>query len=157
MMHELRRRWPHFPWQTMLDLLGGDASGRVKTVPRLTEWNVRNQPAVGNQASITKAGVAGVRHVITWLSADFAQTAAAISTQSVVIRDGASGVGGLKHSWTLSVDGANGHVDRLVLAAPCIFVGTAGNDTTLEFFAANAGIQQGVTMAGFDLTIADGS
>jgi hypothetical protein len=100
-------------------------------------------------ASANVAAVANTRHICKGISASIAAGAAAQTPVTVVLRDGATGVGAIKWSKTLSAPtNGSASVDITGLS----IVGTAGNQMTLEFTGGGtANTIQDVTLSYFDL------
>lgn len=117
--------------------------------PPVNQWSVQNTPAVTVQATITKAAVAGVRHICDSITASIACGATAQTPINVVLRDGTSGSGPVLWSAQLSAPvNSFASISETGLGIP----GTAGNAMTLEFTGGGvAASQQAVTLAGNDL------
>lgn len=114
----------------------------------LNQWSVQHTPAAATQATITKAAVAGYRHVCDSITATIACGATAQTPIQVVLRDGATGVGAILWSAKLAapVNGM-GDIEMTDLGIP----GTSGNAMTLEFTGAGvAASEQAVAMVGRD-------
>jgi len=114
------------------------------------QWPVQNTPAAATQATITKAAVAGVRHVCDSITATIACAATAQTPIQVVLRDGTTGAGTILWSAELAaIANGMGEVAVTGLGIP----GTSGNAMTLEFVAAGvAASVESVSMVGYDLT-----
>lgn len=112
------------------------------------QWSVQNTPGAAAQATISKAGVAGARHVCMGISASIACGATAQTPIQVVLRDGATGVGAILWSQELAAP-ANG-VGEVEISDMGI-AGTSGNAMTLEFTAAGvAASVESVSLIGYD-------
>jgi hypothetical protein len=110
---------------------------------------VQNTPGAAAQATITKAAVAGVRHICDSITATIACSGTAQTPINVVLRDGLTGVGAILWSAKLAAP-INGMADIELngLSIP----GTAGNAMTLEFTGAGAAAtEQAVSMIGSDI------
>jgi hypothetical protein len=118
------------------------------------EWAISHLPAANVVATITRAAVAGQRHVCRSITGSIAAGAiapAAFNTQ-LLLRDGASGVGAILWGDTLSMSAVAGGQDTSQLSGLNI-VGTAGNAMTLEFLAAaGANTLESVALTGYDAT-----
>lgn len=113
------------------------------------QWTSVHTPAAATQATISKAGVAGYRHVCDSITATIACGATAQTPVNVVLRDGATGVGAVLWSAWLSapVDGV-GVITITGIGIP----GTAGSAMTLEFTGAGvAASEEAVTLVGYDI------
>lgn len=113
------------------------------------QWSVQNTPSAATQATITKAAVAGIRHVCDSICATIACGATAQTPIQVVLRDGLTGAGAILWSAKLAAP-VNGQckVELNSLSIP----GTAGNAMTLEFVAAGvAASEEAVSMVGLDV------
>jgi len=111
---------------------------------------VVNTSAAAGTASANVAAVANGRHVCKGISVSVAAGAAAQPPIQAVLRDGATGVGAIKWSKTLSAPAnQTASVDLTGLS----IVGTLGNQMTLEFVGAGAANSiEDVTLSYFDLT-----
>lgn len=113
------------------------------------QWSVQNTPLAATQATITKAAVAGFRHVCDSITATIACNATAQTPIQVVLRDGLTGAGAILWSAKLAapVNGqAKAEMNGLGIS------GTSGSAMTLEFVGAGAAAtEQAVTMVGYDL------
>src|SRR5208283_147061 len=88
-------------------------------------------PAVGSQATTTRAASGTLRHVATCISFSAGATAAPTATNLAVnLRDGTTGAGTILHTWVII---APATVGTHVLFSQCGFniAGTAGNAMTL--------------------------
>lgn len=111
------------------------------------DWAVSSTPAVGVQATATKAASPGMAHVCTSIAATMAGTA--VQTQLTVnLRDGTTGAGTILWSITLTLPA----VGVVVIAFAGLAIrGTNGNAMTLEFSAAGAGTTtESVALTGYD-------
>lgn len=128
----------------------------VQLVTPPGNWSVTHTPAANTQATITRAaGAAGVRHVVTSISARLIADAGSVSgTVQVNLRDGATGAGTILWSETLKVGGAGSLTAEnaeIKLSGLSIF-GTAATALTLEFSAAGgANTVESVAMTGYDV------
>lgn len=114
------------------------------------QWSIQQQPAVATQATITKAAVANTRHVCTGLTVCLAAGATAQTPILVNLRDGATGVGTILWSGTLSAP-ANGCAS--IPIAGLNIPGSVNTAMTLEFAAApGAAAQVTVSLQGHDVT-----
>lgn len=115
------------------------------------DWSVTHAPAANTIATITRAaGGAGVRHKCTSIMAALtAAGAAATPALTIVLRDGATGVGTIL--WSATHMAGLGFADEVSLAGLNI-VGSANTAMTLEFSAApGAGNFASVAMTGHDV------
>ncbi len=118
------------------------------------EWSLTAAPAANVVATVSKAAVAGLRHVCKGITGDFVAGAVAPGAAFVllVLRDGATGVGAILWSRYLAVQAVAGDKDDTT-SPPLNIVGTAGNAMTLEFTAAGgANTLEAVAMNGYDAT-----
>jgi hypothetical protein len=112
-------------------------------------WILTNAPVAATQATATKAAAAGKTHVLTSINASINATAAQPQV-TVVVRDGATGVGAIL--WQDRLTAPAGSDSRVSLSGLQI-VGTAGNAMTVEFTAAPAATNfETVTATGYDPT-----
>lgn len=115
----------------------------------LNQWSVQHTPAAATQATITKAAVAGSRHVCDSITVTIAAGATAQTPIQVVLRDGATGVGAIVWSAKLS---APVNTVAVVQVSNLGIPGTSSNAMTLEFIGAGvAASEQAVSMAGRDM------
>ena len=100
------------------------------------EWTLTHAPAAATQATATKAaGAAGVRHVLRSIQATVNAVAAQAAPLTVVVRDGATGVGTiLWQDRIIAPIGTDGRVSVQGLN----IVGSAATAMTIEFTAAPA-------------------
>lgn len=107
-------------------------------------------PAAATQPTATKAATSdGHRHIITQISANISAIGAAQVQMSLVVRDGASGVGTIlwQHDFgpVLSGDSKSIEVSGLNI------IGTLDTDLTIEFTAAPTGTSKaGFSATGYD-------
>jgi len=99
-------------------------------------WNKIHNPAAATQATITQAAAgSGIRNVCKRITASIGAAATASGPVTVVLRDGATGVGTVLFTATMSCI-AQGQsvvdIDNLQIA------GTANTAMTVEFTAAGA-------------------
>jgi hypothetical protein len=116
------------------------------------EWPLDNSPAVGAQATASKAaGAAGVRHVCKSVGFVISAGAALAAPTTVVInlRDGATGAGAVLRSWTIDLPAAIIPPFGLEIAGLNI-VGSAATVMTIESDAAHAGLRVSVHASGAD-------
>jgi len=113
-------------------------------------WTLTSAPGVGVQATATKAaGAAGVRHVLTSINASI-NASAAQTPLTVVVRDGAAGVGTILWQDRLSAP-ATPFADSRVSLSGLNIVGSAATAMTVEFTAAGAGTTfETVSATGYD-------
>lgn len=98
------------------------------------QWAETHAPAVNTQATKSHtAGAAGVRHVCNWLSITLGgdSTGSVQTALTFNLRDGATGVGTILASFTLSCEATAGVCKVLTLSGLNI-VGTAATAMTLE-------------------------
>lgn len=122
-----------------------DTSGRLKVVPRASDWTVVNEGVAGATATATKAAAgAGLRNITLGGTVGIVLGA----TAGVVfgrVRDGTTGAGTIL--WTCVVGGgANAQFD---IDIPAGITGTANTAMTVEFSAAVALGTQSVALSGF--------
>jgi hypothetical protein len=98
------------------------------------EWTLTSAPAANTVATATRAaGAAGVRHVLRSIHASINAVAAITAPLTVVVRDGASGVGAIL--WQDRLTAPAGTDGRISLTGLSI-VGSAATAMTVEFTAA---------------------
>jgi hypothetical protein len=138
---------------TAAQLGGLSATGSVPVAPP-GEWSLTAAPAANVVASVTKAGVAGLRHFCRGITGDFVAGAVAPGAAFVllVLRDGAAGVGAILWSRYLAVQAVAGDKDDTT-SPPLNIAGTPGNAMTLEFTAAGgANTLEALSLNGYDAT-----
>lgn len=114
------------------------------------EWSINHTPVANTQATISRAAVAGQRHVCRSISATLIGLAASAETTVLVnLRDGASGAGTILYSTRLLVTGTTGSQTGVGLSDLNI-VGSVNTAMTLEFAAAGgANTFEAVNLTGF--------
>lgn len=115
------------------------------------EWSVTHSPAIGAQATISRAaGAAGIRHIGRRVSFGFSSSAALGGASGVTfnLRDGASGLGAILKSWGFTLPAAI--IAPFAISFEIDDVGSAATAMTLEMAAAVAGLQGFVNLSGFD-------
>jgi hypothetical protein len=127
------------------------ANGDSQVVMEPGTWTSTNTPVAATQATTSRAAdTNGGRHVCRGVSISIAAGATAQTPIRAVLRDGATGVGGVLWSKTLSAP-ANGaaSVDLVSLA----IIGSANTAMTLEFTGAGVAASiQDVTLMGVTLS-----
>lgn len=120
-------------------------------ITNVGEWAVNHTPAAGVQATITRAAVAGTRHICKGVSFTFNAINAEAGTFLINLRDSTTGAGTILQSWRVGPFAAGGSM--IFGYTDLNIVGTAGNAMTLEFAAAGAaGNFETVSLRGFDAT-----
>lgn len=120
-------------------------------IPPVT-WSILSGRVDGGTASVSIAGVPGVRHIATSLSYNFSSKAAIGALDfNVVIRDGASGTGAVifEHSYSLPAGSIPPFAFGLTGGA-ALLTGTPGNAMTIEFSAGIANFIESVDLSGYD-------
>lgn len=113
------------------------------------EWAVAAQATAGTPSASKAAGAAGVRHVCTSVSLSVACAATAQPAIVVNLRDGATGVGTILHSFALA---APVNQMGVIALSGLNLVGSAATAMTLEFASASAaGVIASVDLAGYDV------
>lgn len=126
--------------------------GNVVTQP--VRWTVVSTPAAGTQASAVKASGGGtVRHVADCVAFSAGSTTLppALTKFNVDLRDGASGAGTIKKSWTIVVPAETGQNVAPFGLCDLGIVGSQNTAMTLEFSAGLANLFQDVTITGHSL------
>lgn len=124
----------------------------VQSVRKPLEWGIMHQPGATTAATISKAAVAGVRHVATGFVACIAAVAAQPDIK-VVLRDGATGAGTIL--WTARLSSTAGTA-QCVSSPPLNIVGTAATAMTLETVTAPASTNSAtVSLSGYSVMAAD--
>jgi hypothetical protein len=117
-------------------------------------WTVNHAPAAAAQATITKAAsTTGVMFVADCVTATFVAGAAAPSAVqvTVVLRDGASGVGTVKWAAVMSLPATAGASAAPVQVCGLGIRGTANTAMTLEFTAGGgSNTVEAVSLRGHD-------
>jgi hypothetical protein len=127
-------------WDRMRTASAANISATTQ-IPLLTaapgDWTLTSAPAVATVATASRAaGAAGVRHVLTSICADLTCVAAVTAPLTLVVRDGATGVGTIL--WQRRLTGLVGTTSKVEMSGLNI-VGTAAAAMTVEFTAAPAG------------------
>lgn len=128
-------------------------TGPANVVTDPVRWTVTSTPAVSLQASASKAaGGTTVRHVADCVTFSAgATTAPALTKLNINLRDGATGAGTIKKSWTVVIPAATGtNVPPFGLCDLGI-VGSQNTAMTLEFSSLLANVFQDVTLVGHSL------
>jgi hypothetical protein len=112
--------------------VGATSSKGAQLATAPGEWTLNSEPAANTTATATRAaGGAGVRHVLTSVNASLIGVAAIAAPISVVVRDGATGVGAILWRDKLFTPAA-GSRDRLTISGLNI-VGSVNTAITVEF------------------------
>lgn len=130
--------------------VSANSSNQAIMVSYPGNWSIRHVPSTATQATITKAAVAGTRHVCTSITVSVAANGTAQTPILVHLRDGASGAGTILWSGALSAPVTQCAV---ISANGLNIVGSVNTDMTLEF--AGAGVtasQEVVALSGYDCT-----
>lgn len=112
-------------------------------------WDINSEPGLGVQATVSLAGIAGVRHVATVIAATMVQTGSTATNDFLVIRDGACGSGTVIFDVRFSVTATGGDQKNIYLSGMNV-VGSAGNAICIEFGAGHTGVIENVNLLGFD-------
>ncbi len=132
-----------------------DAAGRLETVPRVSGFSIVGAPAANAQATITQAAAPTFRHVCRAIAASLVSTAALAVQVSLVLRDGATGVGAVLWQVDVAIPATANSADTILLTELHI-PGTVNTAMTLEFTAAGgAATFEKVTLVGYDLGAGD--
>lgn len=111
------------------------------------EWSIQHTPAAATQATISKAAVAGFRHVCKGITATISAGATASGIVNAVLRDGATGAGTILWSAKMAVPIG---VSFAIALSDLNIVGTKGTAMTLEFVGAGAAAtEETVAMNGY--------
>lgn len=117
-------------------------------------FSLTNAPAAGSAATATKAAVTGVKHVPDCVAAEFTGNAslAAAAAGTLVIRDGATGVGTIVYQVPFTVGAAPGNTAHFLLCpvGGLALPTTAGNALTVEFTAGATNVLESVYLKGHD-------
>jgi hypothetical protein len=121
----------------------------VELVTQPGEWTLTNAPVAATQATATRAAGGGtVRHVLKSIQASLNAVAAQGAPVTVVVRDGASGVGTIL--WQDRLMAPLGYSDRVSVEGLNI-VGSANTAMTVEFTAAPAATNfETISASGYD-------
>lgn len=134
--------------------IGNQQATSATMVQQPGNWSVIHVPAVNTQATVTKAAVAGVRHICTGIYASLIAntTAPAAIVVTLSLIDGASG--GTSYLWRQSfalqaIAGLMDDVNISGLSLP----GSLNTAMTLEFSAAGgANTFETITLTGVDVS-----
>ena len=127
----------------------GNADG-VEAAAEPGYWSINHTPAAATQATITKAAVAGTRHVCKTITATIACAGTAQTPLAVYLRDGATGVGTIL--WSAKVS-APANTSQILQITGLSVVGSVNTAMTLEFAAAGVAASEAtVSLSGFDVT-----
>lgn len=111
--------------------LQSGAGAAIKAKPG--EWAINSAPAANTTATVSKAAVAGKRHVCKGFSVSINAVAAIAAPITVVLRDGASGAGTiLWQDKLMAPAGTTARIDRNDLN----IIGSINTAMTIEFSAA---------------------
>jgi hypothetical protein len=112
----------------------------------LVRWNISLAAPTGSQAIAVRAASPGVTHIAdsAWFS--LSQAAAAASAPQASILDG----GNVLATGILAVMGTLGDHQSQALGPGLNYRGTPGNSMTILFNAGNAGVNESVSLSGFD-------
>lgn len=114
-----------------------------------TSWTIVSGPAAGSAASVSIAGVTGVRHIMQSMSFSWVQTASTAQNDFVVVRDGACGSGAVIYEFRVALPATAGTNDTFGLSGLAI-IGTAGNAMCIEFSSGHASTFETVAAGGID-------
>ena len=112
-------------------------------------WDINSEPGLGVQATVSLAGVPGVRHVAQVIAATMVQTGTTATNDFLVIRDGACGSGTVIFDVRMSVTTTGGDQKNVYLSGMNV-IGTAGNAICIEFGTGHTGVIENVNLLGFD-------
>ena len=142
--------WDRLRTASAANLIAASGLGALLTTPP-GMWSAVSTPATGAQATATRAaGGAGVRHVAWGIIVSFGAIAAPVATSLLWnLRDGATGAGAILASGRIAVPAAAAITDTFELS-PLNIPGSAATAMTLEFSALLAGLDEGVTLIGYD-------
>jgi hypothetical protein len=115
-------------------------------------WAITANPAANAIASASHAAVPGKSHVCNTIHCTLSSNAvlAAAINVSFIVRDGASGVGAVLWSSSLSLPNTPGTASAPISMSGLAITGTLGNAFTVEFSAAaGAGTFETVSATGF--------
>jgi len=111
----------------------------------MTVFALTNVAGIGVAASLTQpAGGAGRKNVARFIYANINRTAAG-NAFTVVLRDGATGVGTI--IWTFTLGGSTSSPDQSI-QSPVFIIGSANTAMTLEMTAGDADAGCGVGLFG---------
>src|SRR5574341_1942107 len=110
----------------------------VQAQTHIDEWTIFSAPGVNAQATVSKAGAAGVVHVLECMSVHLmaGTTAPAAAHVENVVRDGASGSGTIIYQAGASLPATAGAVGGVHDHCGHHLMSTAGNALTIEFTTA---------------------
>lgn len=117
----------------------------------MSTWAVQHTPSSATKATISKAAVAGIRHVCESITVSIAAGATAQTPVGVVLRDGATGAGTILWSAKLAapVDGC-----AVIALSGLNIMGSVDTAMTLEFAAAGVtASEEAVSMAGHEFKV----
>jgi hypothetical protein len=124
----------------------------MECVNPIVMWAIENAPAANAQATISRASVAGQRHVCQGFLASITNGGSASADVGTLnLRDGATGAGAILWTMDFAIPGVSFSVMQIEITGLNI-VGSVATAMTLEFAAASAvNVTQKVNLCGFDL------
>lgn len=127
---------------------GTQPVANVQLVTDPGEWTLTSAPAVATVATASRAATAGIRHILKSIQASLQAVAAQAAPVTVVVRDGATGVGTIL--WQDRII-ANAGVNFAISIMGVNIAGTTGNAMTVEFIAAPAATNfETLSASGYD-------
>lgn len=130
--------------------LSGTTQSQNISVAEPGEWTLVDSEAAGVQSTVTKAaGGAGVRHVLRSLTGTLITTGANSGLATVVVRDGASGLGTILYRFSLALSGTANTEDHFGLS-DLNLIGSANTAMTIEFTAGTANLIETISASGYD-------
>lgn len=144
--------WDRLRTQSITNIVAASKAG-VLTADAPTDWTESHVPNAGLIATCTHAGVAGARHIVTGIYAQLEFTAIPPATTTLVLRDGASGIGAILWQLRLS-NAASPAGSSRTIAIPGLHIpsGANGSAMTLEFTLFSGATNfQSVSMTGYSV------
>ena len=139
------------PTATPVVIASFSANGAIATVLP-GNWGASNNPANGVIASTTRAAAAtGVRHVTNCITASInCISCGGGRSQTLVLRDGASGVGTILWQQFMSASSTDGSFQS-VNQCGLNLVGSTATPMTLEFSGVSADVHESCALTGYDV------
>lgn len=130
-------------------LAGTQPKVGVMAVERSGDWSISHIPPPNVIATVTRPAVANVKHVCSSITAVLSDNGAAATLVSVLLRDGASGIGPVL--WGQQLINNTG-IPSIINLSNLAIVGSVNTAMTLEFnVASGINTYESVSMTGYDL------
>ena len=123
--------------------------GPSATVALPNQWTAVSAPATAAQATVTEAAIGGVRHTLVSIVGSVVQTGAVAVALDVFVTDGVNCSATRLWAGSIAVTNVAGNTANIGISGLQV-TGTSGNAMTACFNAGAAGVNEAVTMTGFD-------